>query len=219
MHRRVLAVDESSATSWNGLGWSLENQDPPELDEAERAYRRAVDLGQDVWTQQNLANALFEQGHRERAAKIYTKVLSEALRRRSEHIYYLSLAGWCSYKLGDLRAAARSLYEVTSAQRRTESEHFDLALVHACDDRISRAVGLYTSIIPLWERDEQRRRGLLLVARADLRQAVDEYPHLAESREIDGVLSLMDETIEAIPAAPEIQALRKQPARERQGPG
>jgi tetratricopeptide (TPR) repeat protein len=208
MHRRVLAVDESSATSWNGLGWSLENQDPPEFDEAERAYRRAVDLGQDVWTQQNLANALFELGHRERAAKIYTKVLSEALRRRSEHIYYLSLAGWCSYKLGDLRAAARSLYEVTSAQKRTESEHFDLALVHACDDRVSRAVGLYTSIIPLWERDEQRRRGLLLVARADLRQAVDEYPHLAESPEIDGVLSLMDETIEAIPAAPEIRALR-----------
>ena len=218
MYRRALSDDESNATSWNGLGWSLENQDPPKLDQADKRTAVPFSLDQGLWSRQNLANVLFAQGHRAQATKMYRKVLSEALRRRSEHIDYLSLAGWCSYKLGDLKAAARSLYEVTSAQKRTGSEHFDLALVHACDDRISRAVALYTSIVPLKERDEQLRRGLLLVAMADLRQAADEYRHLAASPGINSVLSLMAKTIEAIPAAPEIRALGKPPVAQRQGP-
>jgi tetratricopeptide (TPR) repeat protein len=195
LYRRAASVAEGNAASWNGLGWGLENQDPARLDQAEAAYRRAVGLDPDPWFQQNLANVLFSRGDRPQAAEIYAKVLSEALRRRGEHIDFLSLAGWCAYRLGDLGTAARLLYEVTSVHQRIEGDHFDLALVHACDERISRAVALYTSIIPLQDRHEQPRRGLLLIARADLRQARDEYPHLAGSPEIDGVLSLMTQTI------------------------
>jgi tetratricopeptide (TPR) repeat protein len=209
LYRRAVSLDEGNASSWNGFGWSLENQDPPQLDQAEKAYRRAVELDRDPWFQQNLANVLFSRGDRLQAAEIYDKVLKEALRRRSEHIDFLSLAGWCAYRLGDLGTAARSLYEVTSVHQRIEGDHFDLALVHACDERISRAVDLYMSIIPLQERDEQRRRGLLLIARADLSQARDEHPHLAGSPEIDGVLSLMTQTIAALPAPPEIRARRR----------
>jgi tetratricopeptide (TPR) repeat protein len=210
--QRAVSRDEGNAASWNGLGWSLENQDPPKLEQAETAYRRAVDLDRNLWSRQNLANVLFARHQRAEASEILREALTEALARRGEHIDYLSLAGWCYYKLGDLAAAARSLYEVTSAQKQTGGEHFDLALVHACDQRIHRAVGLYESIIPLDDRDEQRRRGLLTVAMADLRQATDDYPHLAESPQIDGILSLMARTIQAVPAAPEIRALGKVPA-------
>ncbi|ONI83127.1 hypothetical protein ALI144C_16610 [Actinosynnema sp. ALI-1.44] len=62
-------------------------------------------------------------------------------------------------------------------------------------------------MIPLPDRDPQVRRGLLIVARTDLLQARQDYPHLADDR-IDQVLTFMSDTIDALPAPPRIGVLQ-----------
>lgn len=207
LYQQICDGPEADAAAWNGLGWSLEFRDRSALDRAELAFQTAVELGDDMWSRQNLADIYYLRGQRDRARALFAELAEAALSRRAEHTDYLGLAAWCSFRLGDLEAAARGLHEATSAQKRTSGEHFDLALVHLCAGRIRRGVALYESIIPLIDRHPQRRRGLLAVALADLRQARLDFPDLSGEPEAERVLTLIGEALASVSAAPRIDAL------------
>ncbi len=66
---------------------------------------------------------------------------------------------------------------------------------------------MYTELMPLADRHPQRRRGLLMVARADLRQAMLDYPGLSAEPEILGVLKSMTDMIESSPSVPTLRAV------------
>ncbi len=208
LYQRVCDGPKADAAAWNGLGWSLEHLFPLAREAAEHAFQKAFELDtDDLWIRQNLADIYYLRGKRARARELYTGVVEAALARRTDHTDYLSLAAWCSFRLGDLEAAARRLYEATSTQERTSGDHFDLAMVHLCAGRIRRGVSLYENIIPLTNRHPQRRRGLLAVALADLRQAQLDFPDLSGEAEMKRVLDLLTDALASVPAPPPIRAL------------
>jgi tetratricopeptide (TPR) repeat protein len=208
LYQRVCDRPEADAAAWNGLGWSLEHLSSPDLKRAEAAFNKAFELdADDMWIRQRLADIYHQRGERARAHELYAGIVESALARRAEHTGYLSLAAWCSFRLGDLEAAARRLYEATSTQDRTSSDHFDLAMIHLCAGRIRRGASMYENIIPLTDRHPQRRRGLLAVALADLRQAQRDFPNLSSETQMKRVLDLLTKALGSVPAPPPIRAL------------
>jgi tetratricopeptide (TPR) repeat protein len=208
LYQRVCDGPEADAAAWNGLGWSLEHLSPPTLERAEVAFQKAFELdADDMWIRQNLADIYYLRGERAHARELYAGVVEGALARRAEHTGYLSLAAWCSFRLGDLEAAARRLYQATTTQDRISGDHFDLAMVHLCAGRIRRGVGMYENIIPLTDRHPQRRRGLLAVALADLHQAQLDFPDLSGEAEMKRVLDLLTQALASVPSPPPIRAL------------
>lgn len=208
LYRRVCTVQPVDSGSWNGLGWCLQYDFPPDVRAAEASYQEAFKLDPgDLWTLKNLANIHHLNNRTDQARDLYDRVLRRAWELRARGRGYASLAAWCSFRTGDLATAARGLYEVSSAQKTTSSDHFDLALVHVCDDRLARGADLYTRLIPLENRHPWARRGLLSVARADLVRAREDFPVLAERPEIDRVLAQIDGVLATLPRTGTVRAL------------
>ncbi|BCY08485.1 tetratricopeptide repeat protein [Actinoplanes sp. L3-i22] len=207
LSRRLLDEHPEHADTWNVLGWCLYHLDPPDLDGAEAALREAVRNKDTRWYRKNLANVLsLGRPPGSEAEGLYQRSLDEALSFRSKHD--LSLAGWCQYRLGNLDAAAQTLYEAISLQQRTGGAHFDLALIQVSDRRVDHGTRLYARLTPVGDNDPLRHRGLLTIAAADLRHAQRQYPHLAKSRRIARTLAAMEETRQTLPTVPDLHATR-----------
>lgn len=205
-YRRACELEEHEAAAWDGLGWSLSHIVPPDWPSAKESFRKAISIASDPWTRKNLANALFAEADPE-ARALYEDVFEEAMRQRAEHVDFMSLAGWCAFRLRDLDTAARTLYEATTLTDRIGSDHFDLALVHVCDGRVRRGIDMYDRLMPLEGQDQQRRRGLLAVAMVDLRTTVPDYPGLQGNPELTEVMDRMSEAIASIPEPPIVGSL------------
>ncbi|BCJ47346.1 hypothetical protein GCM10010168_70640 [Actinoplanes ianthinogenes] len=206
LSRLLLDEHPDDADAWNVLGWCRYHLDKPDLDGAEQAFRNAVRIKDTRWYRKNLANVLSLGREPEKeAAELYQRSLDESLSRRSKHD--LSLAGWCQYRLGNLDAAAQTLYEATSLQQRVGGAHFDLALVQVSDQRVDSGTKLYDRLVPVGENDPLRHRGLLTIAASDLRHARSQYKHLARSARITRVLATMEETVLTLPTVPDLRTV------------
>ncbi|HEY0167637.1 MAG TPA: tetratricopeptide repeat protein [Jatrophihabitans sp.] len=207
VYRMAIEASPESAEAHHGLGWCLMHTDPPDLPAARAACERAADLNDGLWSRKNLADVQHLQGDTHKAVQLYSEVQTEALAQLSRSAEYFSLAAWCAYQLGNLDAAARWLYESTSGQVNTGSDHFDLALVHVCAGRIQRGIRAYEALLPPPACHPQRARGLLLVARNDLREARTRYGELTDNVEVDRILQRMDYAVAKVPAPPPIATL------------
>jgi tetratricopeptide (TPR) repeat protein len=110
-----------------------------------------------------------------------------------KNIDIISLVGWCHYRLGEYEEAARTFVEALALDANSVYTHFDLALALMCDGRYSRALRKYGLTIELAKSKHiLRRRGLLWVARRELKEAIDEQPRLAEVVEAQEGLEWLD---------------------------
>jgi tetratricopeptide (TPR) repeat protein len=208
LYRRALEIEHRDVASWDGLGWALQYSDPPQLADAESAYRTSLQLKADSpWVRKGIANILHLAGRTAEAAALYREVLAEAEAQRSERPYMLELIGWCAFRLGKMTTASRAYYEVVSTKQSAGSHSFDLALVLFCAGRSRRAEAIYRQTVGLEDRHVLRRRGLLLVARADFAQALRDHPELAGEPEAASITSMIDTALAQLPPLPHVAAL------------
>jgi tetratricopeptide (TPR) repeat protein len=210
--RQGTELDPADTSLWSTLGWALQYGDPPDPSMAEDAYRQAWDRRQpefpNPWVLSSIADIHYLRGDPQ-AADEYRQALEIAYSRHLQDPWLVSVIGWCQFRLGDLQSAAQAFLECSSTEALAGSDSFDLALVMLCDGRHSRAWGAYLDAIARMEtRHQLRRRGYFLVAKADLRQALIDYPDLRDleiAKEIDAALN---SALAALPSAPNLVALR-----------
>jgi tetratricopeptide (TPR) repeat protein len=219
LYRWLHHVHRGSGTSWFGLGWAMQHLDPPPLEEAQKAYRKALKFSPgNPWVRKGIANVMHLRGQTRAAAKLYSEVLREAERRRTENPDMLGLLGWCAFRLGDYTAASRALSELVSVDVKPGANQFDLALVLFCDRRARRSFALYKSTVELLqERHPHLRRGLLTVALGDFRQALRDHDSLGDAPEAERITELLEGERQKFPAMPDLKTVRRL-AQKRQVP-
>ena len=210
--RQGTELDPADTGLWSTLGWALQFHDPPDLPVAEEAYRRAWDRQQadypDPWVLSNIADIHYLRDDPQ-AADEYQRALEIAYSQRLQDPGLVSVIGWCQFRLGDLQSAAQAFLEGSSTEALAGSDGFDLALVMLCDGRHRRAQGAYLDAIARMDtRHQFRRRGYFLVARADLRQALVNYPDLRGLEIADEVDAALNSALADLPPVPNLVALR-----------
>jgi tetratricopeptide (TPR) repeat protein len=199
----VDAIDRIQQPDGDALAtkaWCLENLGPQFGEEARRAYM--VALGKEppfpgiLWLRKGLANALRLCGDADAARHEYETVIKEAAERPDEvDVSFFSLLGWCRYELGDYDEALRLLNEAVSAEPQDFAIQFDVALPLACSGRYGLALQQYRKTLDdmTQKADVLRQRGLLYVARDDLREAWEAQSALKDAPEIQESMALLEE--------------------------
>lgn len=138
---------------------------------ANRALRRRPD---DLYVLRTKADALLEMNGQPQARRLYKRILTE-LSSRPTFPDGGSLAGWCSYRLGEYERALDNLLRAISASPAPNaSDRFDLALVLFAAGRPSRAKREFSEAIEECRAlsSPLQRHGILQVAMVDLDDAV-----------------------------------------------
>jgi tetratricopeptide (TPR) repeat protein len=211
--RRGAELDPADTGLWSSLGWALQYGDPPDLPQAEDAYCQAWDRqpadDPDPWVLSSVADVHYLQGD-PRAADEYQRALEIADGQRLQDPGLVSVTGWCQFRLGDLQSAAQAFLECSSTEALAGSDVFDLALVMLCDGRHRRARVAYLDAIARMDtRHPFLRRGYLLVARTDLRQALVSYPDLRGLGIAEEVDAALGSALAGLPSVPDLAALRR----------
>jgi tetratricopeptide (TPR) repeat protein len=211
--RQGTELDPADSRLWGALGWALQYRDPPDLAMAEAAYRHSWDLQQaddpDPWALSGIADIHHINGD-PRAEGEYERALEIADGKRLHDPTLVSVIGWCQFRLGDLQSAAQSFLECSSAETLAGSDVFDLALAMLCGGRHRRARDTYLDgIARMGTRHELRRRGYFLVARADLRQALVDYPNLRGHEFAVEVDTALNSALAALPPIPNVVSVQQ----------
>lgn len=211
--RRGTELDPGDTGHWSSLGWALQYHDPPDLPMAEAAYRQAWDRQRDdhpdAWVLSGIADIHYLRGD-PRAAGEYVQALAIANGQRLQDPGFVSVIGWCQFRLGDLEGAAQAFLECSSTAALAGSDVFDLALVMLCNGRHSRARDAYFDAIARMDtRHPFRRRGYLLVARADLHQAPVDYSDLRGLKITHEVDAGLNSALAVLPLVPSLIVLRQ----------
>jgi tetratricopeptide (TPR) repeat protein len=138
---------------------------------ANRALKRQPD---DLYVLRTKADALLEMNRQLHARRLYKQILTE-LSSRPNFLNSGSLAGWCSYRLGEYERALDNLLRAISASPvPNAADRFDLALVLFVAGRPSRAKREFAQAIEECRAlpSPLQRHGILQVAMVDLDDVV-----------------------------------------------
>ena len=183
--------------------WVLRSEAEVPLQEAEKAYRAALEIDpNNLWAQKGVANIRYLLGDEDGARKIYEQVLEEAQRSGDLDAPTLSLMGWCRYRLKQYDEALRLFIDNQSLVADMAAVQFDLALVLLCSKQYSPGLGQYERGVKVArERPDRRFRGLVLVARGDLLEAVITDSSMWSSPEVKSVFTLLETALTPTPVA------------------
>jgi len=187
-------LDPSDADGFFSKGWALENLGRDNVQAAWQADEEGLKKQPDsVWGLKGLANTLRLMGRREEANARYTAVLRQLQEQGELDDDLLSLKGWCHYCLGQYDEAAQSFIETLSLNPGLISTQFDLALVLMRSQSYDLALKGYKQGLEMTaNKHSLRRRGLLYIARDDLREAVKTPPSLRDIEEAGKALELLN---------------------------
>lgn len=206
-YERLQSVNPADMTGWAGSGWAMRFAEPPDPAAAEGAFRTAVGLDEgNLWLQKDVAGALHQIGDQDEAAVLYRLVRASAEAAQDDRPDLLELSAWCAFRLKEYDQASRAYQQLVTTRERTTSLHFDLAMVLFCSGRVRRAVRMYDELVGLEDRHELLRRGLLVVARSDFRQALVDTPALASTKEASRISEVLDSAIRELPPLPELRS-------------
>jgi tetratricopeptide (TPR) repeat protein len=205
--RHGVGLDQDNVDLWNSLGWALQYQDPPDPTAAEHAYQQSWDRqppdDPDPWVLSSIADTHHLRGHAERATELYRSALGMAERSRTLNPAMVPIIGWCQFRLGHFKSAARAFLESSAGD--PGSEVFDLALAILCSGRHERARNSYAdALVRIATRHSLRRRGYLLVALADLRQAVRDWPDLRQVTVTEQIDAELGRALDDLPPVREL---------------
>ena len=155
------------------LAWAYSNLTEPEPRAVLAAANRALGRHpKDRYTLRTKADALLNMDRKRQARQLYRLILDEL---SSAPVYDGSLAGWCSYRLGEYdRAVDDLLRAVSTSPQPMASDRFDLGLVLFVAGRPSRAKREFSRAIEECRAlpSPLQRNGILQVAMVDLDDAV-----------------------------------------------
>lgn len=215
LYRKVCAVNPENKEAWSGLGWCLQHDSPPDLEAADTAYRTAAKIRDDPWIRKDLANIHHLCGRHDEAAALYRQV-HDVVAHSSERTDLMGLNGWCLFRLGELGAAARALYEASKAMQRIGSEHFDLALVNLCAGQPLGRL-MYENLYAVPDIHPQFKRGLLSVARRDLDQAMSDFPETAGGSVGAEIRQMLTNALQSLAPLSETKTVNRLVATEQAG--
>jgi len=198
----VIRLKTNMATAFGLKGWALQHLGVKEAANALSAYEAAVKLDRDnLWWHKGVANGLYLTGDRDKAAAKYSWVLERAEEYYKEQPYdvsFLSLRGWCQYRLGQCEAAVRLFRQIASLSPTEVSNQFDLALALICSERYPEALNEYRrGVQRSRELPAPRRYGLAYIALDDLEVAILMQPGLAVIEAVAKALNLLKNTLNA----------------------
>ena len=157
----------------SSLAWVYSNlttaQPSAVLTAANRALRKQP---KDLYMLRTKADALLSMGRASQARRLYRLIRDEL---SSAPSYDGSLAGWCSYRLGEYERALDDLLRaISTSPRHMASDWFDLGLVFFVAGRPSRAKREFSRAIEECRAlpSPLQRHGILQVAMVDLDDAV-----------------------------------------------
>jgi tetratricopeptide (TPR) repeat protein len=168
---QAVELDTTSAWYRGILGWAFENEDQPAA--ALESYAAACKLDSDsVFWQRGHAEALYAL-RKPDALGEFERVVETWGSTADPQAEESSVVGWCYYRLGKYDQAVRCYTNVIASSGEPEPTQFDLALVMAASGRETLAAPEYERAIEmLRKRPPRRQRGLLVVARRDVRVAL-----------------------------------------------
>ncbi len=202
------AVHYGLSAAWIFIikGSALENLGVEHVEEAREAYETARDLESEnlhvsLYVNVGLGDTSYVLGNVEEAREKFRWVIDQTAKADTgvkKDTEILHIIGWCHYRLGQYEEAVRAFIDALALDTHAIYTHFDLALALMCDGRYSRALREYTLTIESARgKHVLRRRGLLYVARRDLKEAVDnEELGLKEVKEAQKALNLLREAFE-----------------------
>jgi tetratricopeptide (TPR) repeat protein len=178
--------DPSDVDAFLSKGWALENLGKKHFEKARVAYaegyRLDLENGRDnLWCQKGIGNALYLLAKKKEAKKEFAAVIAKLQLKPDLDADYLSLKGWCHYRLKEYDQAMRAFIDTLSLNSSYVSAQFDLALVMMCSEKYGLASRGYQQSLELtYTKPILRQRGLLFVAWDDLREAVQARLKLKE---------------------------------------
>lgn len=196
-------VEKGFAEKLSLRDWALRSEAEAPLQEAEKAYDAAQQIDpKNLWARKGIANSKYLLGDEDGARQIYEQVLEEAQGSGDFDAPTLALMGWCKYRLKQYDAAVRLFIDNQSLIADMAAVQFDLALALLCNRQYSPGLGQYERGVKVArERPDRRYRGLLLVARCDLLEAVIADPSMWSSPDVQAAFDLLERKLAPTPAA------------------
>ena len=196
---RAVQINRRISTTFGLKGWALQHLGIEKAPNALKAYQSAAKLEHDnLWWHKGIANAFYLMGDRRRASTKYRWVLSQAEKHPEDpgDVSFLSLRGWCHYRLGNYEEAVDLFKKVTSINLAEIAYQFDLALSLIGCGRYGEAWDEYVrGVRRSSEQPALRRRGLICVALDDLNVALRRQPSLRDVTEIKNSLQLLENNL------------------------
>ena len=201
----ALQRDPDSTDAFARIGWAARYFDEPDfvrgLNACAGALARMEPGNEDPWVLSGRGDCRKALGDAD-AVQDFEKALGIARRDAAKGTWMLSTAGWCLFRLGDLRGAARMFLDAATSDAEQGSDAFDLALVTLCLGRGERAGRLYADALEaIRSRHPLVQRGLLKVARDDIVAARSDFP-IEEHAATDRALQELGRALDLIPPPP-----------------
>jgi len=153
------------------LGWAWQHVGRDDATNAERAYRRAIELNpRSLAARKGLANVLHAMDRRDEAKEIFTAVINEQMSSSGNGagVNEIQTLGWCYYRLHQYDEAVRLFKSCLSIDPANVAVHFDLALALLADGRSSAHSAYQSAIEDALLKQPLRQRGLFYIALYDL---------------------------------------------------
>jgi tetratricopeptide (TPR) repeat protein len=201
--KRALKLNKKNAEAHANLGFALVYFRPPRVKEALAAYESALESEpKNLWWEEGCANCLYILGEGKEVERKYKSVLkgARALYESKREREMAALIGWCELRLGEYEQAARLFAEGLSIKPNV-SDMFDFALSLMCGGHYEEAAHEYARALrAAGEKPELRRRGLIFVARDDLRLMARRLPALSGVAQVEEVLDRLTKVFDELPA-------------------
>jgi tetratricopeptide (TPR) repeat protein len=199
---RAVQINRRISTAFGLKGWALQHLGIEKAPDALKAYQSAVKLEPDnLWWHKGIANAFYLMGDRRRASNKYRWVLRRAEKHPQDpgDVSFLSLSGWCHYRLGNYEQAVELFKKVSSISVADIAYQFDLALSLIGCGRYAEAWDEYVrGVRRSSEQPVLRRRGLICVALDDLNVALKRQPRLRDVTAIKDSLRLLENNLRGV---------------------
>jgi tetratricopeptide (TPR) repeat protein len=136
-----------------------------------------------------------------KASAKYEWVLKKAEQHSTEQpddVSFLSLRGWCEYRLGHCEKAVRLFRQIASLSPTEIANQFDLGLALICWGHYSEALNEYRrGVQRSRELPAPRRYGFAYIALDDLKVAILMQSGLAPIKEVEDALHLLNDCLRA----------------------
>ena len=167
--------------------------------EAELVLRRSVDIEPDATARQLLADVYSFLGQKDKGNALYQGIVDGTSGELDPD--KLAILGWCRFRLEEFDTAVQCLVDAVSRGRKMAHAQLDLSLTLLSSHREDLAVREYERGIEMAVRDHHpwRQRGLFRVALQDIRNARDQYAHVADSPRTDEISRRLQKELDRLP--------------------